>query len=150
MSRTIKDLMDDDDVADNDSIPLPMVSSEIMQKVMVFLQYKKDHPPPPKDPTFCPDCETEKEKDERLANEKKLTPWDLEFCNVEDKVLVEIMLAANFLNIDSLINMTCKAIAEIWSRLSVEEIRQRFQIQNDYTPAEEAKVREEIQWVNNK
>jgi hypothetical protein len=49
--------------------------------------------------------------------------------------------AANYLNIKSLLDLTCKTVADMIKGKTPEEIRAHFNIQNDFTPEEEEEVR---------
>jgi S-phase kinase-associated protein 1 len=51
--------------------------------------------------------------------------------------------AANYLNIQDLLDLACKAVAELVRGKSPEELRKRFNIRNDYTQEEEEEVRRE-------
>ena len=57
------------------------------------------------------------------------------------------MLAANFLDIKSLLDLCSAKLASWITSKSVEEIREFFGIENDYTPEEEAKIKEENMWA---
>jgi hypothetical protein len=48
--------------------------------------------------------------------------------------------AANYLNIKSLLDLTCKTVADMIKGKTPEEIRAHFNIQNDFTPEEEEEV----------
>jgi S-phase kinase-associated protein 1 len=43
--------------------------------------------------------------------------------------------------------LTCRAVADQIKRRSVEEIREFFNIDNDYTPEEEEEERSNIRWA---
>lgn len=55
--------------------------------------------------------------------------------------------AANYLNIQSLLELTCQTVADMMKGKSVEYIRKTFNITNDYTPEEEEEIRREFPWV---
>ena len=105
----------------------------------------------------------------RSANlaECGIREWDVEFVDVEQEILFEIILAANYLDIKALLDLTCAKVASAGAffralrlrghaigdtRRSMikgktpEEIRKQFNIVNDFTPEEEAQVREENKW----
>lgn len=58
-----------------------------------------------------------------------------------------IFQAANYLNIKGLLDLGCHIVADMMRDKSVEEIREIFNIKNDYTPEEEAAVRAENSWA---
>ena len=60
------------------------------------------------------------------------------------KMLIQ---AANYLNIKSLLDLTCQTVADMIKGKTPEEIRKTFNIKNDFTPEEEEEVRRENQWA---
>ncbi|KAJ8624750.1 hypothetical protein MRB53_033280 [Persea americana] len=128
-SQTIKHMIEDD-CADN-GIPLPNVSGKILAKV---IEYCKKHVEMPKD------------ADDR-ATEEELKAWDAEFVKVDQAMLFDLILAANYLNIKSLLDLTCQTVADMIKGKTPEEIRKTFNIKNDFTPEEEEEVRRENQWA---
>ena len=74
----------------------------------------------------------------------KMSP--AKFVDIEQELLFELILAANYMDIKSLLDLTCAKVASMIKGKSPEEIRQTFNIVNDFTPEEEAKVREENKW----
>ena len=61
--------------------------------------------------------------------------------------IVELFQAANYLNIKSLLDLTCQTVADMIKGKTPEEIRKTFNIKNDFTPEEEEEVRRENQWA---
>ena len=57
------------------------------------------------------------------------------------------MLAANYLNIKTLLDLTCTSVAHRIKNKTTEEIRQTFGLKNDFTPEEEEEIRKEDQWA---
>lgn len=55
--------------------------------------------------------------------------------------------AANYLNIKTLLDLTCMTVANMIKGKTPEEIRKTFNIKNDFTPEEEEEVRRENQWA---
>ncbi|OVA10206.1 SKP1 component [Macleaya cordata] len=123
-SETIKQMIEDG-CADG-SIPLPNVTGNILAKV---IEYCKKH------------VETSKEEGEDLKE------WDAEFVKVDQGTLFNIILAANYLNIKNLLDLTCQTVADMIKGKTPEEIRRTFNIVNDFTPEEEEEVRRENQWA---
>lgn len=72
--------------------------------------------------------------------------WYADFTNVEQDTLFELILAANYMDIKPLLDLTCATIASLIKGKTPEEIRRTFNIVNDFTPEEEANVREENKW----
>jgi len=133
MSVTIKNMLED--IPESDTpIPLPNVTGKILQKVIDYWKYHKEHPTPV----------AEEKKDERRTDD--IIPWDLEFCKVDQATLFELILAANYLDIKPLLDLTCKTVANMIKGKTPEEIRKTFNIKNDFTPEEEEQVRKENAW----
>jgi S-phase kinase-associated protein 1 len=87
------------------------------------------------------------EFDKTGSSQEDKDTWDKKYVEVEDEVLFNLILAANFLDIKDLLDMTCKTVAEYIKQCKTpEEIRQRFNIPNDFTPEEEEEVRKENAW----
>ncbi|OAY73152.1 SKP1-like protein 4 [Ananas comosus] len=55
--------------------------------------------------------------------------------------------AADYMTIEGLFDLTCQALADMISGKTIEEIRQTFDVENDYTPEEEAELLREISWA---
>ena len=72
--------------------------------------------------------------------------WYANFVNVDQEVLFELILAANFMDIKPPLDLTCATVASMIKGKTPEEIRKTFNITNDFTPEEEAVVREENKW----
>ncbi|KAI3996370.1 hypothetical protein MKX01_026838 [Papaver californicum] len=133
LSQTLKHMIEDGVAAGNEiPIPLTNISSEILEKVVLFL-------------------EKHGEKEDRVEDEKQeLIKWDQKF--VEDfkddqKTLFGMILAADYLAAKCLLDVTCEACADMLKGKSPEWIREFFNIKNDFTPEEEAEVRRENAWA---
>ncbi|KAM1387840.1 hypothetical protein ACFX2I_016034 [Malus domestica] len=128
-SQTIKHMVEDD-CADN-GIPLPNVTSKILAKVIEYCRKHVEAAKP----------------EERPAVDEDLKAWDAEFVKVDQATLFDLILAANYLNIKSLLDLTCQTVADMIKGKTPEEIRKTFNIKNDFTPEEEEEVRRENQWA---
>ncbi|AES77877.1 putative S-phase kinase-associated protein [Medicago truncatula] len=126
--QTIKHMIKDD-CTDN-GILVPNVTGQILAKV---IEYCKKHI----------DAASSDEK----PSEDDLKNWDAEFVKVHQTTLFDLILAANDLNIKSLLDLTCQYVADMIKGKTPEEIRKTFNIKNDFTPEEEEEVRRENQWA---
>ncbi|THU54068.1 hypothetical protein C4D60_Mb10t21130 [Musa balbisiana] len=133
-SQTIKHMIEDD-CADN-GIPLPNVTSKILAKVV---EYCKKHV----DAT----ARSSSSDDAPSVTEEDLKAWDADFVKVDQATLFDLILAANYLNIKGLLDLTCQTVADMIKGKTPEEIRKTFNIKNDFTPEEEEEVRRENQWA---
>ena len=132
-SVTIKNMLEDFGGASDVPIPLHNVTSKILDLVVKYCKYHLEHPTPKSD-----------DKDDKKTDD--IIPWDKDFCNVEQATLFELILAANYLDIKPLLDLTCKTVANMIKGKTPEEIRKTFNIKNDFTPEEEEKVRKENEW----
>lgn len=86
---------------------------------------------------------------EALERDLSILPIDKKFLESLDiPALIDLTSAANYLSMDPLLDTCCKAVAKEMSGLSVEELRIKFNIQNDFTPEEEAKLKAEFGWAD--
>ncbi|KAL3514986.1 hypothetical protein ACH5RR_021888 [Cinchona calisaya] len=129
-SQTIKHMIEDN-CADT-SIPLPNVTSKILAKV---IEYCKKH------------VEAAKLSDGDKTSDEELKSFDADFVKVDQGTLFDLILAANYLNIKSLLDLTCQTVADMIKGKTPEEIRKTFNIKNDFTPDEEEEVRRENAWA---
>jgi len=139
-SQTIKTMLEDlgFEEGDDEVIPLPNVNSTILNKVVQWATHHKDDPPP---------LEDDENKEKRTDD---ISSWDAEFLKVEQSTLFELILAANYLDIKGLLDVTCKTVANMIKGKTPEEIRKQFNIKNDFTLAEEEQIRKENEWCEEK
>jgi len=125
-SITIKNMLDD--IEDLGEIPLPNVNSATLKKIIQFCEHhKSDSPDAPRGDI--------------------IDDWDEQFCKVDQDEMLALILAANYLDIKSLLDLTCKTVANMIKGKTPEQIRQTFNIKNDFTPEEEDAVRKYNEWV---
>mmetsp|Transcript_24732 Transcript_24732/g.32296 ORF Transcript_24732/g.32296 Transcript_24732/m.32296 type:complete len:185 (+) Transcript_24732:133-687(+) len=137
MSELVKTMIDDDaeDDAEPQEIPLPNVKGTVLAKVIEFCRHYKEDPM------------VEIEKPLKSANMHEVVQeWYADFVHVEQELLFELILAANYMDIKPLLDLTCATVASMIKGKTPEEIRKTFNIVNDFTPEEEAQVREENKW----
>ena len=73
--------------------------------------------------------------------------FTLNLAQLDQAQLFDMILAANYLDIKDLLELTCEKVASMIKGKTPEEARQVFNIQNDFTPAEEDEIRKENQWA---
>jgi S-phase kinase-associated protein 1 len=138
MLGTIATLIDDDCFEESDEgLPLSNVSAAVLDKIIEYCRHHKDDPPL-----------SEEQVEEKRREE--ITGWDADFVKVPQNELFELILAANFLDNKPLLDLTCKKVAFMIRGKTPEEIRTMFNIENDFTPAEEEQIRGENEWSNEK
>ncbi|PKU62658.1 SKP1-like protein 1B [Dendrobium catenatum] len=134
-SQTILHMIEDG-CADS-GIPLPNVNSRILAKVIEYCKKHVDYVAKSSSTVVVVDKSAEEE----------LKSWDSEFVKVDQATLYDLILAANYLNIKGLLDLTCQTVADMIKGKTPEEIRKTFNIKNDFTPEEEEEVRRENQWA---
>lgn len=139
-SGTIKTMLDDlgVDEGEEEVVPLPNVNSTIMRKVLQWATYHKD------DPQLADDDENKEKRTDDISS------WDADFLKVDQGTLFELILAANYLDIKGLLDVTCKTVANMIKGKTPDEIRKTFNIKNDFTTQEEDLVRKENEWCEEK
>ncbi|KAJ7557589.1 hypothetical protein O6H91_05G133200 [Diphasiastrum complanatum] len=78
--------------------PLPNVTSKILAKVIEYCKYLVD---------------LHKSGDEKAIPEEDVKAWDADFVKVDQATMFDLILAANHLNIKSLLDLTCQAVADM-------------------------------------
>jgi S-phase kinase-associated protein 1 len=130
-SQAVKNMIEDTGI--DAPIPLPNVSSKILAKVIEYCKYHVEN--------------QKTSEDKPAAPEDEIKAWDAEFVKVDQATLFDLILAANYLNIKNLLDLTCQTVADMIKGKTPEEIRKTFNIKNDFTPEEEEEVRRENQWA---
>ncbi|URE41471.1 SKP1-like protein [Musa troglodytarum] len=125
-SQTIRHMIEDG--CAESGIPLPNVTSRILAKVIEY-------------------CNKHVDASSKSSDDEDLKAWDAEFVKVDQTTLFDLILAANYLNIKSLLDLTCQTVADMIKGKTPEDIRKTFNIKNDFTPEEEEEIRRENQWA---
>jgi S-phase kinase-associated protein 1 len=134
MSELIKTMAEGD--KDADDIPLLNVKSTVLKKVVEYMRYHAENPPkdiekPLKSPNMA----------------EVVSQWDADFVDVDQELLFELILAANYMDIKPLLDLSCAKVASMIKGKNPEQIRKTFNIVNDFTPEEEAAVIAENKWA---
>jgi S-phase kinase-associated protein 1 len=137
MSELVKTMIPEEADEDEEAqeIPLPNVKSHVLAKVIEFCRRYAEEPM------------SEIEKPLKSANMHEVVQeWYANYVDVDQELLFELILAANYMDIKPLLDLTCATVASMIKGKTPEEIRKTFNIVNDFTPEEEAQVREENKW----
>ncbi|XP_010435879.1 PREDICTED: SKP1-like protein 11 [Camelina sativa] len=125
-SQTIAHMVEDD--CASTEIPLSNVTSKTLALVMEY-------------------CKKHHVDDANPISEEELKKWDGQFMETDQSTIFDLILAANYLNIASLLDLTCQTVADMIKGKTPDQIRAHFNIKNDFTPEEEEEVRRENQWA---
>jgi len=135
--------LDLEDVGESDQpIPLPNVSASVLRKVLEYCEHHRGEP--------LPAADADSNQDEARKRTTDIGEWDQKFITVDQEMLFEIILAANYLDIKPLLDVGCKTVANMIKGKSPEEIRKLFNIVNDFTPEEEAQIKKENEWAEDR
>lgn len=105
----------DGDCEDAWQFPVPAICSKTLKLVVDWCQYHQYDMP----------------ISDEVAKNKELDPWDIDFLEIDNQELFNLILAANFLDIQGLMDVTCRTVANMIKGKSSEEIRKTFGITDD-------------------
>ncbi|XP_031633893.1 S-phase kinase-associated protein 1-like [Contarinia nasturtii] len=136
VSGTIKTMLEDCGMEEEDdtTVPLQNVDSNILGRVLEWAKHHQNDPIPTDD------------DDNKVKRTDDIPAWDVDFLNVEQGILFELILAANYLDIKGLMDSACKTVANMIKGKKPEEIRRTFDIPNDYTAEEREQIAKEDKW----
>ncbi|KAK6201426.1 Skp1 family, dimerization domain-containing protein [Scheffersomyces amazonensis] len=119
-------------------IPL-LIEGKVLKKVVEWCEHYKT--------TKFP--EPDENQVDVLSRPPVLTKWDNKFFRLcfEQDMMFEIIMAANYLNINQLLHVGCTTVANMMKGNSTEQIRELFNVPNDFTPEEEAAIKREDRWT---
>ncbi|XP_063902277.1 uncharacterized protein LOC135121938 isoform X2 [Zophobas morio] len=125
MSNTIKNMIEDLNLEDGiiEEVPLKNISSHTLKKIIEYCEYHVDDDPDDQDWEF--------------STPTTVSDWDSKLIGTDQEEIFALILAANFLDIPSLLDVGKEP----------EEIRKIFNIENDFTPEEEEEMRAEYAWL---
>lgn len=132
---------DDEEEYNINEIPLPNISSEILIHIIQFIDYTINNNPVP----TIPKPITSDNLYEILGPDNK---WFADFiAQMSVETLFEILQAANYIDCKTLMNLACVTVATHIKGKTPTQIRDTFNIENDFSPEEELQIREENKWV---
>ena len=138
-STLVANLIQDIEDLEETPVPVTQVSKQTMEKIMVFLAHMRETSSEPEIEQPLPSNDLSQHVD----------AWYNTFISegVDQAMLFDIVLAGNHLDIKPLLKLGSAKIASLIKGKSTEEIRQFFQMDNDFTPEEEAFIAEENQFA---
>jgi len=108
------------------------IEAPIVQKVIAYMTYHQTKEP------------RKIEKPLQSSNLRDLVDhFDAEFVDVDQETMFKLLLSANYMHINSLLNLVCAKVASLIKGKTPDQIRKTFNIRSDYTPEEEEEVRRE-------
>ncbi|XP_044378894.1 SKP1-like protein 1A [Triticum aestivum] len=134
-SKTIKDTLEKGGAADG-AIPVPGVIGRVLSHVLEYVNRHFSDPGAAADPF------------DHIPNfDDPFKAFDDAFVQVDQDTLFDLIHAAECLDIEGLMDLTCETVADQMRGKTIEEIRKKFHVINDYTAREEEDVRKENAWA---
>ncbi|CAL4908018.1 unnamed protein product [Urochloa decumbens] len=134
---TIRNMIDDDCV--DGGVPLPNVGGPTMARVLEYLNTKAAAA------AGAEEVAAGGAEEAAAANTKGFEKGFFEKMNKE--ALFDVILAANYLNAEELLDAAMLCAADRITGRTVAEIREFFGLENDFTPEEEVEIRKENSWA---
>lgn len=148
LSKTIGHMIEDD--CASGTIPLPNVAAKALSMVIEYCNKHVPRVAPAANNNSDPSsgaATSSSSNPAPAATEDDLTKWDEDFINIEQGPLFNLILAANYLEIKGLLDITCQKVADMIKGKTPEQIRETFNIVNDFTEEEEEEIRKENAWA---
>ncbi|CAL8118018.1 unnamed protein product [Orchesella dallaii] len=119
-------------------IRIVTIRAEILRLVLQWLQQHQNDPVLPAN---------QNEQDGRGDAEMGQSQWDRDFLAPMDLgIVMELILAANHLEVKGLLDITCKLVESKITGRTVDEIRTAFKLKSDFKGNEEEQTRLENRW----
>lgn len=139
MSQMVADFIEEDNDTESD-VPITFTITNVRTLVLTkVIEYCTHYQEEPMTPITTP---LKSSKIEDLVQ-----PWYASFVQLEQPMLFELVTAANYMDIKSLLDLTCLAVSIYIKGKSAEELRQIFNISAEFSPEDEEQVREENSWA---
>jgi len=147
MSKVIEDLLKDEEgeATEIKTIPCPNVTGVVLKYVAQYMEYHWNHRWKPI------------EKPMKLKITYYLSEWDKQFLYTdlvrngnerEWELLAYSTMAANFLQVEDMLQLCCAAFAAILKGKKAEQIREIFNIECDFSEAQLKRIELEDSWID--
>ena len=143
LSGLIKDMLEDQAEGEQTVIPIPNVNGRTLKYVLDYVNHHHNN----KAETI--------EKPLKGKIEDVISEWDKQFLftdlvrghdEKQHELLIDVIMAANFLNIKDLLDLTCVVRGVDDQGQDAGADSRPLHIENDFTPEEEEKIKEENRW----
>jgi len=131
-SHLVKTALEEDKEARD--VQLIHISAPIVEKVVAYMNYHMDVEP------------RRIESPLKSTNMKELVDrFDANFVDEMDlDTLMRVLLAANYMDVKSLLGLLCAKIASMMKGKTADQIRKTFNIRGEFTPEEEEEIRKDF------
>ncbi|KAJ2758629.1 hypothetical protein IWQ57_006775 [Coemansia nantahalensis] len=120
----------------DEAISLPEVTGRVLAKVIEYCEQHKS------DQKLDAD-----DRDDVPKSSEDILQWDKDFMKVDQDMLFGLLLASNYLDIKPLLDLGCKTVANMIRGKSAEEIREKFNITDEFTEEEQDLINKEKDWA---
>jgi S-phase kinase-associated protein 1 len=118
------------------TIPLPTIKSSILDRIIRFLMHHEEAEFP------------KLQRPLKKPLSEYLDPIDKEIFTLSEDDAKDLICAADYLDIRRLFVLASACVAQILSSKTVEEMREFFGVENDYTEEELEEIREQFSQLN--
>ena len=133
--KLLQRIADDGDL--EEKIPLKDVKKVTFTKVVEFCNHLCENDPPVIHKPL---------RSNNLAD--LTTEFYAGFVNgLGEEELFEVVLASNYLECQHLLELSSAKVATLIQHMDVDQVREFFAIENDFTPEEMERVKQEIKWA---
>jgi len=128
-SNLVKTALEDD--KESNEVNLIHITAPIVQKVIDYMLYHVDVEP------------RKIESPLKSTNMKELVDqFDAKFVDdIDQDTLFKLLLAANYMDVKSLLQLICAKVASMMKGKTADQIRKTFNIRGEFTPEEEEEIR---------
>lgn len=126
----IRSMLEEND--DGEEIPLGIVEYDQLEKIVEFIHQCQTKPYKAPLPKPLPSNRLEDVIDNK---------WYIHFIDLPKKELLKLIRAANYLNIERLFELASAKLGSEIKGMSIEELREYFEIVNDFTEEEEESIK---------
>lgn len=107
-------------------IPIPNISAPVLNNIMAYCR---------------------KHTLDKPRTKEELDEWVAQFLDIDPLRLGDLVVSANFLEVDGLQDKILDKVAEMIMGKSPEDIRALLHIENDFTPEVEKAIRDKHPWA---
>jgi len=131
-SHLVRTALEDD--KDAKEVPLVHIAAPIVEKCIQYMTYHVDVPP------------RKIESPLKSSNMKELVDrFDAKFVDdIDLDTLMKLLLAANYMDIKSLLELICAKVASMMKGKTAPQIRKAFNIREEFTPEEYEEIKEKF------
>ena len=118
-------------------VPVRVVEDDTLVRAINFMKHHYTNPL----------AEVEKPLASNKIEDVVTDPFDRQFVDVGQAVLLALINAATFMEMDQMLELVVAKVATQIKGRTTEEVKEFFELDDDYTPEDEAKVHAENPWL---